>query len=233
MKTKDIPHFARGLNLMKKFFENFFNVVLDILYPRHCALCGKTICGITDTALCPRCLSKKHTPKVVRDHKFDFSEAIAVIKYDGHARDAMIKYKFKSIKYYAKAYAHILSNLETERPYLRDALMCSVPVSRTRDRAYSQTVLIAEELSKIWDSKFIPDLLKRCRTVGQLSKMKLYQRRFFIKGSIDLNSFYDVYDKDIVVIDDIFTSGTTANECAKVLKMYGARNVYILCPCYD
>ncbi len=218
---------------MKNFFETLSGVILDIFYPRHCALCGKTIMGVTDTALCPRCLSQKHTPKVVRDDKFAFTEAIAVVKYDGNARDAMIKYKFKSVKYYAKTYAHLLSSLLTERPYLKDAIMCSVPVSCTRDRAYSQTVLIAQELSKKWNSKFVPDLLKRRRTVGQLSKMKLYERKFFIKGSIDINSFYSVHGKDVVVIDDIFTSGTTANECAKVLKMYGAENVYILCPCYD
>ena len=218
---------------MKNFFETLSGVILDIFYPRHCALCGKTIMGVTSIALCPVCLSQKHTPKVVRDDKFAFTEAIAVVKYDGNARDAMIKYKFKSVKYYSKAYAHLLSGLEAERPYLKDALMCSVPVSCTRDRAYSQTVLIAQELSKKWNSKFVPDSLRRRRTVGQLSKMKLYERKFFIKGSIDLNSFYSVYGKDVVVIDDIFTSGTTANECAKVLKMYGAENVYILCPCYD
>ncbi len=218
---------------LKNIIGIFFNMILDLIYPRHCVACARVIWGYTPVSICSKCIDKPLKPKVIRDDKYIFDEALAVIKYEYDAKHNMIKYKFKSIKYYHKAYAYLMDKAVEARPYYRDAIMCCVPISAKRDRAYSQTKIMAGQLAEAWNSRFVPDLLVRCRLVGQLSKMNVAERRFNIRDSIDLNPYYNVYDKDVVVIDDIFTSGTTANECAKVLKMYGARNVYILCPCYD
>ena len=93
---------------MRNFFNIISTVALDLIYPRHCAACGAVIGGITDIALCRKCAQKTYTPKVVRSDKYAFDEAIAMMRYEGNARDAMIRYKFKSIRYYAKAYAYIM-----------------------------------------------------------------------------------------------------------------------------
>lgn len=220
---------------MKKryLFKNVLDIIADLVYPKRCVVCQKQISVIGEIALCSKCRAELPHPKVVRDDGRYFDEAIAMIPYEGHARDAMIKYKFKSAKYYYKAYAYLISRALDEREYLKDALICPVPISKTRDREYSQTRLIADELARIWGCDCRHDLMYRCRVVGQISKMKLYERKFYISGSIDVNPRYDIYGKDILVVDDIFTSGTTADECAKVLKTYGAKHVYVLCPCYD
>lgn len=218
---------------LRSISEALCQIVLDLLYPRHCAVCARVIGGNIPIAICSNCIDKPLKPKIVRDSKYIFDEALAVVKYEEDTKSNMIKYKFKSIKYYHKAYAYLMDKAVETRPYYKDAIMCCVPLSAKRDRAYSQTKIIAEHLAEMWNSRFVPELLIRCRLVGQLSKMDVVGRRFNIKDSLDLNPYYNVYDKDVVVIDDVFTSGTTANECAKVLKMYGARNVYILCPCYD
>lgn len=214
-------------------FKTISNIILDFIYPKHCVLCGKVLWHYGDSAICESCAAETHICKNVRDDRYYFDEAIGVIKYDGKAKDAMLKYKFKSVKYYAHAYARIMDEATADRPYLRNAVMCCVPVSKRRNRDYSQTKVLSEELSHLWGAHFVPDLLYRSRHVSQLSKMKLPERQFYIKDTIDLNPVYDVYGKDILVIDDIYTSGTTANECARILKMYGAERVFVLCPCYD
>ncbi len=214
-------------------FKTILNTILDFIYPRHCALCGKVLWHYGDSAVCVKCSQTSRVCKTVRDDRYYFDEAIGVIKYHGNAKEAMLRYKFKSVKYYAKAYARIMDESTGDRPYLRDAVMCCVPVSKRRKRDYSQTKVLAEELSHLWGSHFVPDLLYRSKPVAQLSKMKLPERRFYIQDTIDLNPACDVYGKDILVIDDIYTSGTTANECARILKMYGAERVFVLCPCYD
>ena len=206
---------------------------VDVIYPKHCAVCQRLITGYTDTALCPACLNKSLNLKVVRDDRYRFDEAIGVLKYEGNVRRAMIKYKFKSVKYYAGAYAHVMDMAVADRDYVKNALICSVPLSVTRERDYSQTLLIARKLASMWGSELIEDLIIRCAHVKQLSKMRLPERRFYIKGAMDVNPRYDIYGRDILIIDDIFTSGTTANECANVLKLHGANSVYVLCPCYD
>ena len=214
-------------------FKIASEMLLDLIYPKRCAVCQKMIGGYTDTALCPSCREEHFSTKVVRDDKFYFDEAIGILKYEGEVKSAMIKYKFKSAKYYAKAYAHVMNRAGYEREYLKDAVMCCVPLSRARDREYNQTCLIAKELSAMWGSEFISDLVVRSKAVGQISKMNLQDRQFFVTNSFDINSRYDIYGKDILLIDDILTSGTTANECAKMLKINGAENVYVLCACYD
>ena len=57
-------------------------------------------------------------------------------------------------------------------------------------------------------------------------------RKQMIKSAIAFNITYNIEGKTICVVDDIYTTGTTANECARILRMYGAEKVYILSACY-
>lgn len=218
---------------LKYYFKCVADFAVDLFYPKHCAVCQKLLMGYTDTAVCKACAEAPPYPKVVRNDRHAFDEAIGAVKYSGDAKDAMLKFKFKSIRYYAKAYAYLIDRVSADRPYLKDAVMCSVPLSKSRDRAYNQTALIADELAKMWNCEYMENLLYKSREVSPLSKMKLPERKFYIKNAIDVNPVYDIYGKDILVIDDIYTSGTTADECAKVLKMHGASRVFVLCACYD
>ncbi len=221
------------MHKLHSLFKRTANFAADIIYPKHCAVCQRLLSGYTDTALCGKCIDKPLKLKVVRDDRYKFDEAIGTLKYDGTVRQAMIKYKFKSVKYYAKAYANVMARAVVDRDYIKNAVICPVPLSVTRERDYSQTLLIAQNLAAMWGSELFEDLLIRCTRVKQLSKMHLNERRFYIKGAFELNPKYDIYGKDILVVDDIFTSGTTANECARVLKLHGADRVFVLCPCYD
>ena len=214
-------------------FKIISNIILDFVYPKHCIFCGKLITAYNNMAICGGCKDKEFTCKYVRDDRYHFDEALAVLKYEGAVKNAMLNYKFKSVKYYADTYAYIMDKATKDRDYLRQAIICPVPLSKYRVRDYSQTELLAKELSALWNTPYTPDLLYRSRPVSQLSKMKLPERRFYIRGSIDVNPQYDVYGKDVLIIDDIYTSGTTADECARILKTYGAERVFVLCPCYD
>ena len=218
---------------LQHLFKKVSDIILGFIYPAHCALCGKIIMSCGTVAICDKCNGTMPVCKVVRDDRFCFDEAIGVLKYEKAVKDAMLKYKFKSVRYYAGAYAHVMDKATGDRPYLRESLMCCVPVSKSRNRDYSQTEVAARELSELWGAEFVPDLLQRTKPVAQLSKMKLTERKFYIHGSIDVNPCYDIYGRDVLVIDDIYTSGTTANECARILKIYGAERVFVLCPCYD
>lgn len=217
----------------KSFFKKSLDIILDLLFPKHCIICDKTVFEFTDVALCRNCLGKEQTPKYIKDDKFIFDEAVCVLKYQDVVKDVMLRYKFKSIKYYSKAYAHLMIEAVKDREYFKDALICSVPLSAGRDRPYNQTAVIAKEIADLWQSEYIEDLLLKCREVKPLSKMKLPERRFYIEGAFSVNPKYGIFGRDILLIDDIFTSGTTAKECAKTLKMYGANKVYVLCACYD
>ena len=218
---------------LKSFFKKLYYIIVELLYPKHCAVCDKHLLMFADIPLCSECALVKHVPKCIRDDKYSFDEAVCALKYEGEVRNVFHKYKFENIKYYAKAYAYFMDKATEDRKYMRDAVICPVPLSSGRDRLYNQTAVIAKELAARWDTENVEELLYKSREINPLSQMKLPERRFYMEDAISVNPECRVSGRDVLLIDDIFTSGTTAGECAKVLKAYGARKVYVLCACYD
>ena len=115
---------------LRSFFKNLYGVVAELLFPKHCAICGRHLLMFADVALCPKCISVKLEPKCVRDDKFAFDEAVSVLRYDGEVKSALRRYKFSNIKYYAKAYAYLMDKATEDRMYLRDAVICPVPYGK-------------------------------------------------------------------------------------------------------
>lgn len=217
-----------------RFFSKLSNILLDLIFPKKCLFCSRTVENFGSVAVCPKCSALKPVPKIVRGDGFMFDEAVGILKYEGPVRSAMIKYKFNSVKYYGKAFAECIMKTAEQLPYLRDAVMCCVPISPSRDRAYNQTELIASELAAgLSGISLASDLLYKAKDISPLSKMNIAERRLNIRGAFGVNPEYDICGKNIIVVDDIYTSGTTAQECARALKACGAQRVYIVCACYD
>ncbi len=218
---------------LKSFFKKLCSAAIDLIYPKHCVICRKHILEFTEVPICTKCKSLSYTSNCVKDDKYVFDEAVGALKYEDGVRETMRKYKFQDIGYYAGAYAYFMDKATENRTYFREALICPVPLSSGRTRSYNQTALIARELAAMWNSEYNEELLYKSEEIKPLSGMKLPERQFYIEGAIAINPEYCVSGKDILLIDDIYTSGTTTNECARILKSYGARKVYVLCACYD
>lgn len=218
---------------IRKCFKTIFECVLDMIYPKKCIYCGKYISDFRKIAVCPSCEDIKDDPRVIRDDKFHFTEAFGVVKYSDNVRDAMLDYKFKAAKYYSYTFASRMAKQYSRFPYLKDAMICSVPVAKSRERFYNQTDEIAKAFAFLLEKECFSDLLYKAIDIEPLSSMTMEERRFSVRGSVKVNPFYDIRGKDIVVVDDILTSATTANEISKALICRGAKNVYIACACYD
>ena len=169
----------------------------------------------------------------MRDDRYLFTEAFGVLKYEDNVRLTMLKFKFSGLEYYGYTFAERMSLYQDAFPYLKTSVLCCVPISESREREYNQTQIIANHLGNMLDNECVSDLLYKARDIKPLSKMTRTQRRMSIKGAFAVNPKYDLMGRDVVVVDDIFTSGTTANECARVLRAAGAKNVYIACACYN
>lgn len=106
------------------------------------------------------------------------------------------------------------------------ALLVPIPLHRWRlwSRGFNQAVLIARALSRECD----PDLLRRIKATPKLKGMNPAQRRRTVQGAFAVRPGADVKGRDIILIDDVLTTGSTAEACAKVLKRAGARSVELL-----
>lgn len=215
----------------KIFFNEAKEALFDLVYPKRCIFCGKTICKFGKTAICPKCAKRKSEAKVVRDDKYIFDQAAGALKYEGHVRGAMLKFKFHGIKYYGYTFAYKIYEEFKGYPFMKDAILCCVPSAS--ERPYNQSEVIAEELSKRVNMKYIPDLLYKVRDINSINSLKKADRLVWVLNAFEVNPEYSIYGKNIVLVDDIFTTGATANECSRMLKMYGAEHIYVVCACCD
>jgi ComF family protein len=149
---------------------------------------------------------------------------------EGDPRKSILEFKYHRKFYWRRPLGEALSE-GYEKGYRECHFDALVPVplhsSKQRDRGFNQ----AEELAMILSKKVHIPLwrcLKRRREtlsqVAQSRKMRLRNP----EGSFELTTKFDVRGRSLLIIDDVLTTGTTANECARVLREAGARYVAVL-----
>ena len=111
-------------------------------------------------------------------------------------------------------------------------IIIPVPISKKRfkERGYNQSHLIAVDLAKTLEMKYLKDGLLKIKDNPAQSSLNQDERENNVKNVYKLNTIYKdkVYLKKILLVDDIFTTGSTANECSRILKEAGASQVGIL-----
>lgn len=186
-----------------------------------------------------------------------YDEHIYLFKYEGIIREKIIDYKFNDKAYYYKSFVKILLNNKKICEILKSYdIIIPVPIhnKRRRERGYNQTELISRELSKFIlsqeenniilknnfnankekkiDLKYVEALIKTINTKPQ-SMLNKEQRLENAKDVYELKTqktyqLEYLNKKRILIFDDIYTTGSTANECAKVLKRLKPEKIGIL-----
>ena len=111
-----------------------------------------------------------------------------------------------------------------------DRFLVPVPLHRTRlwSRGFNQSALIARELSRRLGIKADPFLLRRSKRTPALKGMNALQRRKAVAGAFRVADKSKVAGKTIVLVDDVLTTGSTAEACARTLKRAGAARVELI-----
>jgi len=215
----------------------FFAKTLNLLFPPRCPLCRR-LCDeayLAANGFCPDC----------RDNVFRYTEpdelphgALPYVlklyvpfKYSGEVKEAMLRYKFGGENWLSEPFARLLYNYLSESGAFESTeLITYVPVSdkRLAVRGYDQSALIAK---KVGELARIPvrGLLSRqgkSTTSGLNLEARMQQKRFTIK-----EPGLELANLRILLIDDIFTTGSTLTECAKLLLDSGAGAVDAACMC--
>ncbi len=202
-------------------------VLLDLLFPPKCVLCGKVLeRGQTD--LCHQC--RVHAPECgVGRRKVQFLDSyVAIWYYEDPVRESVLRFKFRGARHYARAYGRLLAmKIAQAYPEGYDVLTW-VPISRRRKfvRGYDQVELIAEAVGKELGVK-PENLLKKIRNnPPQSGIVGDAQRRANVLGVYAMEKSADVKGKRFMLLDDVITTGATAGEAARVLLTAGAEKVY-------
>jgi ComF family protein len=204
--------------------------VLNILFPPACSVCGK----IDKNWLCPKCKTRVERLEkscIVDIEKKKYEKLLYIFKYESLIRKLILRYKFSNKAYLNHFFANVISQNEKNCKLLKQYdLIIPVPMhkKKMKKRGYNQTELVANELEKNLNIPARNDILSKVintttqSKLGGKARQSNIQHAFFIKNDIE------VEDKKIILLDDIYTTGATSEECSRVLKEAGAREVLVL-----
>lgn len=200
-----------------------FDTVLNIIFPPKCTLCGKI-----GTYICNECekiikeyeinLIKKEYINTEKNRKIEVNK-FYIFKYEDIIRELLIKYKFNDQSYLAEAFSKIMSKNEKICRFLKNYdIIIPVPLSKKRkqERGYNQTELIIQKLGN--GAKIETNSLIKVKNIKPQSGKKLKDRARDIKGVYNLQNIDKIKGKKILLFDDIYTTGSTINECIKELS---------------
>lgn len=140
--------------------------------------------------------------------------------------------KYRDQTFLAQKFARII--FDKSKNEIKDCeLMVAVPlhVSRLRKRKFNQAVLLARNLLKLTPKmQFFPDLMVRIKDTKSQIFLKKKERENNLKNVFAVNEKYFgiVKGKNILLVDDVMTTGATVENCAKILKKHGAKKVKVL-----
>lgn len=161
-----------------------------------------------------------------------YDQARAGLVYDHFSRDLILMFKHGDRTSLSRTLAPLMLRVAHELIYKADVIL-PVPLHRWRllKRRYNQSAILAQSLKDITKIPVNPFILERIRATKSQGHMASKQRRKNVKLAFRVNPRYvdTIIGKNLILIDDVITTGATVNECAKVLKSSGAAIVNVLC----
>lgn len=218
--------------------------VINLIFPQVCGICGK----LSEKSICSKCnleikkieeaeilnsseLNKNNENDLENNNEEYFEELMYLFKYEGHIRKIILDYKFNEKSYMYKAIANFFINnkkiFENIKKYDK---IIPVPISRKRkkERGYNQSLLIARTIAKQANLELINNCLFKNKNIIEQSKLNKEDRIQNVKGVYTLKNAEKIKDQKILLFDDIYTTGSTANECAKTLMQANPKKIGVL-----
>jgi ComF family protein len=190
--------------------------LVEFLGHSGCAICGIPLAA-TDSDRCAVCLAKP--PRIARTR--------AAVAYDELSRSLAIRLKYGRKVAIARTMARYMAPLVASEG---DPILVPVPLHRSRLwlRGFNQSALVARELARRLGIKADPMLLRRIRRTPPLKGMSPLQRRKTVAGAFRVRDKSAVAGRTVVLVDDVLTTGSTAEACARTLKRAGAARVELV-----
>ena len=190
---------------------------LEFLGSGGCTRCGLPL-KATDAETCAACLAKP--PRLDRIR--------AAVAYDEISRSIAMRLKYGRKVALARTMSRYMQPLVGE--HSPDALLVPVPLHRWRiwGRGFNQSAMVAKELSRRTGIPVSVDALRRTRATPPLKGMNFNQRRRLVAGAFRASAQAELRGRTVVLVDDVLTTGSTANACARVLKSAGAARVDLI-----
>lgn len=201
--------------------------VLNVLFPRECLGCG-----MPDTLVCENCLLKISDYDGERVNPQTVNKVLICASYKNSVIKKLVHfYKYKYISELCFPLSRLMiRKYENEIDKISNPIVVCAPLSKKRFnlRCYNQAELLAREFAKYFNLEFFSNLIIKTRHTTQQAKLNREQRLINLKNSFALSNNQIVKNRNIIIIDDIYTTGATVNEIAQTLKNNHAGEIWAL-----
>jgi ComF family protein len=227
--------------------KRFLKTYLDFLFPPRCPLCFRLIEPSKYPSFCPECLGDVSfieppfciqcgIPFASRSEEGHlcgrciasaaaYTRARALSVFSGTTQAAIHVLKYQNRPYIASLLMGLVERIPLDLDFVQYDVVVPVPLHRNRlkQRGYNQSLLLGREIHRRWRVPFDGRLLKRFKETVPQIELTGQRREENVKGVFSLLG--DPGGKRILLVDDVFTTGATVNECARVLLKGGANQV--------
>ena len=222
------------MELLGKNFKKYLNYSLNLIYPLKCLICQKDMEPTLPAGLCSDCFNKiqkySSSPKILPEHKYYFKQIWAACPYEGVIKEAIHLLKYKGKLILVNQLSSVMIAYAKENLPLADIdFLIPVPLHRSRlkEREFNQSEILASKLANYFFLSLLNNVLIRIRPTPPQTNLSKEERFNSLKGAFALKKKGLIKGKNILLIDDVFTTGATANQCAKVLIENKANEVSV------
>ena len=190
---------------------------INFISEPYCNSCGANLDTIF--SVCSKCIKEDKPP---------WQRAISIMQMKGFSRDLVIKYKYYNDTSLIRPFSKFCSE-KLEYADISPDIITYIPLHWMKyfKRGYNQSSLLTKFISKEVKIPFAP-LLKRIKHTKSQTKLSTKQRRKNILGAFTPINIKLLQDKKILLVDDVYTTGSTIRTATKILLTAGAKEVYIL-----
>lgn len=214
------------------------NIILDFFFPAKCVFCGEIV---KRGAVCSHCRTQVehlaiplHLQQINSKAFKNLDRCFSCYYYEGIVRKGLIDAKRKSGEVFSKAFLQYIS-FDFDR-FIKDNdidAIISMPCHKSKfyNREYDLPQLMVQAIAKSCHLEYNKDLVKKVKRTKNQHDLKLEQRKSNLKDAFAV--YGDVKGRNILIIDDIVTSGNSLEEVARTLKKSGAEKVIAVTFAYN
>ena len=192
--------------------------------PPFCTRCGRHIDKTSGVKICPRC----------RRNDLNFDRAFSPCLYDGVLKELIHKFKYQNKDYLGKSLSRLLIDFIKEYELPVNFIDAVVPIPlherKMREREFNQSEVLGEAIAREFNIELLKDGLFRVRDTVSQTDLADKERWTNIKDcfAVDMRIQNKIKGRNLLLVDDILTTGATCSEAASTLKKTGAGVVFVL-----
>ena len=216
--------------------QAFLQGAFELVFPDNCLLCRQYLDSRHQRQLCPQCLgSLAFNPAPYSRHSDDpssYDQAWSACLYNEPAQKLLHAFKYNSKTSLSRTFIPLMADFVDRHSLpLKDFdLICPIPLhpAKMRERGYNQSALLSLGLSRHYGIPHTEKLLVRQKMTTTQTELGAKQRWTNMEGAFKIKNPTDALGQNIVLIDDLMTTGATVHYAAQTLKTAGAAKVGVL-----